>query len=937
MDYIADTEKTSVTSVLVLENKGILLELDRTGYIISCRSKVKEGEFLSAPAPLVSAIKDDIEYYPEELTVPVPGCLLLDFGENGLIELKYETREYGIVFELTNIHGVFTRLTFTALKLNIRGVVGRSAGIVRGSNVAFGFQGLNRATDGGAKPLPGGSEIFGCGYGKDGFKGMRWCIFSCIPEEIMSNIEAIEKTEPGLPHLEINGKWIKAADAPRPHMIAPRRLPIEVGVEMVRKGGFDMLYLLPDTYESSGHYRISKDKVPGGAEGLRRITGQLEKFGAKLLMHSMSGQITANDPYVSPEPDLRLLRGGYATLNGDIDPDDKTIVFRNTDRNFLNAAKYLPGTNIEAGEDISGTSTLVIDKEIICPEKLVRKGDFVVAENCKRGVCHSSISSHASGTEVHTLVEYWSKGSFFPEPASDLPEEIADNLANTLKHCDAGMLALDGLEALSYGENPDEMNDRLMLEDSEAYNDPRLYCRSGSNRFAEQILKSSGLNLFVVSTVTHYNWHMIGSRGGGEITIDLRADLRTRINRNSWAKRNLLDVSMGSHDIRLYCERWGEATHPEDIDFICTRAAAADSAFDIFVYTTEHGRQDEMFETMRLWLEARRHRAFTPEQLAPYRNMDIDAKISRDSTGRFQLTPASQGKRHCIQVFGNPAELFNPYENQPARYSIQMLPAFDSEHPENIVLPVREEAIEPDIDQEVIPPSSLNLSSEAGSIRFSAIRNNQSDPHLARWICPFKNSLDFSRNRGLEVTLNVITPEIVFYAQLKDMHGMLRTYLWKLDSAGEHRLFLPNGEISTCDYHNYGPWGKYSPWFSAMKTVDYGFIAEAAFGFTGMQINKPCRIELKSVKAFREISDPLKNLKLNVNGEEVELGNELRPFDYLNILPEGKAIVYDANWNKLSETSLPSQTWKKGINTFTAVSSPENKHWMRLRPVFTGK
>lgn len=921
--------------MMTIENVGVALRLDDSGYVVSCRSKVRDGEWLAAPAPLVEAFQGTKAFQPISMTTPAPGRLLLEFGGAGSINISYESRPYGVVFEIMELQGDFTKLIFCDLRLKLDGIVGRAVGVVRGDEVVFGFQGLNWATDGGAKPLPGGSEIFGAGYREDGFVGMRWCVFSCRPEEVMNNIEAIERAEPGLPHLEVDGKWLKAHAAPRPHLLAARRMPMEVGVELARQSGFDVLYLLPDIYSSSGHYGINPDKVQGGAEGLRKISEKLAEFGSGLLMHSMSGQVTANDSYLSPTPDPRLLSSGHAVLENAVDDTETTLVFRQATPGFTKAAKYVPGTNMEAGEDVSGTATLELGGELICPKSFHADGDRIVAAGCERGAHHTSAAAHAAGAQVRSLVEYWGKGSFFPEPRSDLPEEIAGNLAETLRRCGAKMMSFDGLEALSYGENSDALNDRLMLEDSEAYNDPRLYRRSGSNRFVKRLFERSGMRFFGVSTVTHYNWHLIFSRGGGEITIDLRADFHTRVPRNAWAKRNLLDVSMGAHDIRLHSMEWGEATHPEDIDFLCTRAAANNATFDIFVYTATHGRQSEMLETMRLWLEARRAHALSPEQLRPFKDdLCLDAKITRTSAGGYSLTPVVQGKRYCLITSGPATGLHNPFAAQPAQFSLQMLPAFREEHPDNIVLPLDAATAVPDDDASVLSTKHMELRQIDGFLVFDATRRVEDEPRLARWICPLGRTFDLSANRGLEVVLDTDTSGMAFFVQLKDVNSMIRTYIWRVEAAGELRLFLPNGEISTSVFHDYDPWGKFSPWFSAMKTFAYDKVTDAAFGFTGLPVGRPCRARLKSVRALRELSEPARGLSFVVNGEETSLDTELRPFDYLRVAADGKATVHDPDWNPLREFAPPRQTWRSGSNSFAVNSPASDKHWLRLRPVF---
>ena len=91
-----------------------------------------------------------------------------------------------------------------------------------------------------------------------------------------------------------------------------------------RRGGFAEIHLCP-WWHRLGHYEPNPGQFPHGLAGLKQVTGKLHAAGFKVGMHTLTGGIQVDDPWVSPIPDKRLTKDARFTLAAAVGADDKVI------------------------------------------------------------------------------------------------------------------------------------------------------------------------------------------------------------------------------------------------------------------------------------------------------------------------------------------------------------------------------------------------------------------------------------------------------------------------------------------------------------------------------------------------------------------------------------------------------------------------------------
>jgi hypothetical protein len=630
---------------------GLRIGLSPTGQVCRLYDLHQGKEYLAAgqTALLMTVVAGGQEVAPSELTYDEAGKRLkLVYGRTGITAtIQVAIKPTHVTLELEDLVGpVPTRIHWGPFPTTIRETVGETVGVVRDDRFALGLQGLNVQTIGGAAPRDYGSVLYAYSIEHDGgVIGSKIALFGCPAPAALETLGKIEVAE-GLPHPMLDGVWGKVSPTARlSYLIVPfGEGNLEEVLDLARQAGFRYVYH-PGPFRTWGHFQLNPAEFPEGDESMRRCVERAAPLGIRLGVHTLSGFITTNDPYVTPVPDPRLARWGSSTLTGAIDAAATEIgiadpePFRN--RGTLSAA--LIGSEIVTYEAVSESE----------PWRLL---------GCSRGAFGTKASAHEAGADIGKLADHAYR-TFYPGIENGMMDEMTDRLVELFNTTGLRQISFDGLEGLStygYGE----------------------YAR---NRFVKQCF--DGWQQEVISDASnslHVLWHIHTRMNWGEPWgKPTREGMpEYRFQNQAYFDRNFLPRMLGWFELRAASAEL-EATTLDDMEWMLAKAAGYDAGFAVASSVEAmraNGQTPALLACIRAWEEARHAGAFSEEQRRELRDPAREFHLEALGEGRWQLQPVAFSRPFTwpAEPSGGPEatwEIENRFSEQPLRFVLRVLPS----------------------------------------------------------------------------------------------------------------------------------------------------------------------------------------------------------------------------------------------------------------------
>ena len=609
---------------LGLNNKGIVTELtdiqnqvnyaaDETAFLVG----VKVGGSHLDPVGFKAQGEQLTYLFPEDLSVTLKVQNKGNFLRLELVSVSEKQKIEAILW------GPF--LT------TIGETVGEFVGVVRNQVYAIGIQALNVKTTGGALiddqgfVAPRGSAALVQEYGSSlqafcidrtrpqmievwngfgntevvansefGLEGSAIALFGIGEGEALELIGQIEIAE-GLPHMEIDGEWVKSSPlAGRPYLISNfGESTVDMMLDFTEKVGFYSLYQ-SHPFENWGHFKLIPGLFPNGREGMKAC---VEKASARNIMmgvHTLTNFITTNDPFVSPVPHKGLASYARTVITEKLGESDTEIPIKDT-------AFYHKKTTLQ---------TVRIGDELIRFSGISKEAPLRLL-NCQRAAFGTRASSHARGESIARLIDHPYK-TFYPN--MDLQNEMIDNLSDFFNETGVSHLDFDGHEgAYSTG-----------------------YGDASKDYFALRFLE--GVNHMVVngtSQSSHFYWHLNTYMNWGEPWYGGMRESHNEIRFNNQAtlERNYQPNMLGWF--------WYQAgTTLEEMEWMLARAAGWDAGYALVVNPGAIGKNPyttEVIEAIRIWEEAKNRDIFTDSQKKLLKAGENDFSLLMIGENEFQL------------------------------------------------------------------------------------------------------------------------------------------------------------------------------------------------------------------------------------------------------------------------------------------------------------
>jgi hypothetical protein len=620
----------------------LLIGLDKTGRFVSLTDTAGKKNFHPAgtDSPLLRIRVNGNWETPVQATYNGKRNLLkilfLPSGTTASVGIL--TKPTHTVFEVLSIDppGNAEAVAWGPVSLSISQNIGEIIGVVHDSTFAIGLQVLNVKTLGGEMLNDEGSDPtrsntakaapFGCTlqaftmdrtrprkvsgwWGQfpdmpvapipgEGLEHSRIALFGCRAGEVLQTIGKIEVAEK-LPHPMIDGIWAKESpEYGRSYLIADYdEKTIDELLQYTKRAGLMSLYHMYP-WVSWGHYELSPEAFPNGAEGFRQCAARALAMGIRLGAHTLSDFINTNDPYVTPVPDRRLAITGSSILTRDIGTADTVICvespvyFANEKANWLHTVRI--GDELIRYRSVSQTSPWTLN-------------------GCTRGAFGTGTSSHHSGEQVGKLLDHPYQ-VFFPD--FNLLQEIAVNMAHRFNELGLQQMDFDGFEGcLSAGQGD------YGLE---------VFAKTFYDHLDHTVINGPSISEpFYWHICTYCNW---GEPWYGGFTQSMQ---QYRIDNQGLFERNYLPHMLGWYLLT-------DSTTMAEMEWMLARAAGYNAGFAMATSLEALRNNPDaggLLDAIRDWEYCRREGAFPPALREQLKDPENEFHLERQSDTLYLLYP----------------------------------------------------------------------------------------------------------------------------------------------------------------------------------------------------------------------------------------------------------------------------------------------------------
>ncbi len=324
----------------------------------------------------------------------------------------------------------------------------------------------------------------------------RFGLLVCDKDDFSKTAERFEAMA-GLPSPHPGGAWSKTSPwTKRSYLFITRfsRPQTDRVLELARRGGFHTILILGGSWhESTGHYRVNRRNFPDGLPGLKQTVQRFKDGGFKVGLHFLGASIRRPDPYLTPVPDKRLVKGASAELAADVDAETDVIP----------TATAPSGFPAEDGGYRGKGTVLWIGDELIHYAERSMEPPYGF-RGCRRGHLGTRPSAHPKGAPIRHLVRAY--GYHMHDMDTSLLDEVADHFARVANACNVDMLYFDGSER---------------LQGDHWYYNARLH-----KAFYDRL---DNKNAFLqASSFSHYSWHLMSRSASADGHGDLKGYLEAR-------------------------------------------------------------------------------------------------------------------------------------------------------------------------------------------------------------------------------------------------------------------------------------------------------------------------------------------------------------------------------------------------------------------------
>lgn len=652
---------------------------------------------------------------------------------------------------------------------------------------------------------------------------------------------------------------------------------------LIQKSGFPYALIYASTWAASkGSYAFNPVAYPRGLGGLQRVVTAANRAGIRVGLHTLTGFVSKNDPYVQNGiPDRRLLEDEHSTLWRAIDSGSTTI-------EAADSLEAFPARPAHYGNTKAGLDLRIDDEIISCPTIVVAPhGKF---QDCRRGLYGTKASSHAAGTTIAHLAERY--GSYLADLSTSLKNEIGRRLAEIINQAGIDMVYFDGGEVGSANGDPGWYVAEQQIEVLKRVRRPLLVEGSGVvPRLWPFITRVATDDFAALAPVDYLDVHKIGRVHAAHAN-------------------SLLPDHLGWVAILKETPSY-PATTPEEIATYVARSLSLDIPIAVETRLEDLNKNpysERLMAALKAGNDTIRAGVLSGStRTALRRGYWYFTDVPGPTLVHLRLasSTSSSADSASIGAIANPEEKGVWLRIRNVRsYSAdtpELVPFLDDQHPARVI----SELMINDVNRgELIESMPLGLQPSASSespfidaLKSVLGKGWGTDLQAAR-----KMVVDYEYSGMAADAANSSSGKCtVLNLQLEDKNGQFRDYLLSPSLGGRQRAILDYEASTPKVLRDYLPARASYAFKAAIYTFNFSAVTKLNIRWMN-SCNEGRTIRLERVAMIKENAGSLRDVKLRAGAEEYSVIPELRTGEILDVYPDGRVSVCkgpDCSWHRI--------------------------------------
>ncbi len=898
----------------VFENDFAKLAISSRGRCAALIDRRTGKDHLLHTTPLVTIRRGDVTYQRAKCKL-VDNQLILQFPKaETTVTVRVEAKGKYFTFHVESVSKPnIDELTFVNLDLQPCQRVNSMSGLASDEQFAVCLRALNLETN--VKVSGESPKLTAASFATYGLEQGSAALVACPTPQLIGILREVVRNE-RLPYSALGGPFSLVAEENRGSYVFARvsEDDVDAWIELALRGGIQTVHL-SGWQQSLGHYAPRKDLYPRGLAGLKAVTDRLHAAGLRVGIHTLTGCISTNDPWVCPVPDPRLATDGAYTLATNIGVEASDVLTAEP-----------PGDHPTIWAYSSRGNCIRIDDELIQYSGLSTKPSFGFL-HCRRGAFGTRVASHTKGTAVQHM--YTRYGGFVADEHTSLVDDVADRIAEVYNTCELDQIYMDGAEAERGWYGVARMRHAI-------------YTRLERPALVE------------ASCWDHHSWPFhsrVGAWDHPRWGLKRFADDHLRAIEN-YRRQYLLEGQLGWWVILGPSRDWNMEM-PDEIEYLSVKALAHDVPLSfqtvVAAGTPPNARQDEYLTMVGQCERLRLADYFSETVKRTLREERKEFSLTQAIDGQWQFEPTDYLEHKVLGDMDDSRSwhVTNRFATQPLRMRIEALHvAYPFADPRSLLLAeystkneftvsgsatgVRSSLVQ----STAVPPWPSTADTEekpAITLRFQA--RNDGDSPVGAWARikkDFEPVIDLTSYDALGVWVHGDGQGALLNLQLTNLPEYFHTFddhYIKLDFTGWRYFELLMRERDAAAYHDYSwPYGAHTALHRSPLVRQA--VSRVTIYLNNLSPGSETTCYLGPIKALRTRKSVLHNPSLRLANQQIVFPVDLDSGMYIEYESPENCRVYDPHGNLLRwvRPTGAAPTLMTGANTLAFTCQDQQEH-----------
>ncbi len=447
MFFVVACVAQSACAYIAVTNTDAVLTFDAKGFVTSIRERATARELLMKPGPMLAAkLADGRQVVSDGLKTRADGRFVFTLShEAGAAVFKISPFEGGWSFTVEELAiPEVEYLVFCDLNVVCQQWVGRFASLISDPRSGVSLRPYDLSLSAGFS----GRRIHIAAASKADAAGKRFGLVG-VPRTRLARAMQAMTIDAGVPVSFAGGAWSRDAEECRGSYLQPvlEYAATEDWIDLARRGCFSTIHFRY-WMQTLGHYAAKTNLFPRGWTDLFAAADKIHAAGLRAGIHTLTGCIGPQDPWVASDLNTNLLAWATYTLASELAPADVKELVVNEEPIEIHDTEFTYSGNGNA---------IRIGTEIIQYSGVRRTKPYAFT-GLTRGAFGTKAAAHKAGAKAAYLQQRYL--AFYPDPDSPLGDALADQIARFFHGGRFDQIYLDGAEGMGLVNRRDQ--DKMM-------------------------------------------------------------------------------------------------------------------------------------------------------------------------------------------------------------------------------------------------------------------------------------------------------------------------------------------------------------------------------------------------------------------------------------------------------------------------------------------